>query len=302
MAELKKMSSKSRAQWRCSSCKLEDPRSLRSRSPGEPVGPAAALFQSPTLVSGSPQLSTPSVTASPQDTQKILSEILNLRKDFKLVYKELQELRAHSKFMEDQNAALNAKIAQMDANVKNFDSLEGRIVELERDVMRLKRENIEREQYARINNIEISGIPESKDENLNNIFQKLSSKIEADVMPSGIVSIQRVATWSRDPKEKSPSKIIVKFSNRLIKNSFLMAARKRRNVLTSELGLSGNGKIYINHHLTRENKILYKEVRELARLKQYKFVWVKDCRIYVRKIEKAPPILIQASSDLRKLA
>lgn len=55
------MSSKSIAQWRCSTCKLKDPRSLRSRSPMELGGVAAALFQSPTLVFGSPQLSTPSV-------------------------------------------------------------------------------------------------------------------------------------------------------------------------------------------------------------------------------------------------
>ncbi|KAJ8875349.1 hypothetical protein PR048_023244 [Dryococelus australis] len=58
--------------------------------------------------------------------------------------------------------------------------------------------------------------------------------------------------------------------------------------------------IYIKHHLTARNKVLHKQARDL-RSQGYKFVWVRDCNIYVSVNEDARVVHIKGESVIRLL-
>ncbi|KAL4721721.1 hypothetical protein ACJJTC_001702, partial [Scirpophaga incertulas] len=58
--------------------------------------------------------------------------------------------------------------------------------------------------------------------------------------------------------------------------------------------------IYINEHLTPYNKQLLKKCKEIAMKKEYKYVWTKNGRIYIRKNDTSPAIQIHEEEDLRK--
>lgn len=166
-----------------------------------------------------------------------------------------------------------------------------------------------KEQQCRMNNLEISGIPFSKSENLMNIMQVIFTKIGIPLCSSDIDHVHRVR---RFPPKKSVENsgqsqthipnIIVKFTQRQKKNDTLAAIRARRGLTTSDLNIDGPATpIFVNEHLTPSNKMLYSQTRKIGRECGYAYIWIKDCKIFVRKNEVSKPILISVEGDLGKI-
>lgn len=68
-----------------------------------------------------------------------------------------------------------------------------------------------------------------------------------------------------------------------------------------DLGFSGNSSIHFNEHLTSANKALLKRAKEVAKERNYTYVWVKNCSVMVRRSDTSPVIHISNVMDLNKI-
>ncbi|CAH2090658.1 unnamed protein product [Euphydryas editha] len=60
--------------------------------------------------------------------------------------------------------------------------------------------------------------------------------------------------------------------------------------------------VFIQEHLSPQNKALHAAVRIRAKEKGYKYVWVRSGKIFVRKSEDSGYLFIRNMVDLNKLA
>lgn len=163
------------------------------------------------------------------------------------------------------------------------------------------------DQLSRANNIELQGVPENKPENLITIVKQASKIITCPINDSDIHYCSRVA--KQNTNNSRPRSILVKFSSPRLRDTFLAATTtfNKKNSSdkfnTSHLGIGGDKKpIYIVEHLSPENKILHAATRKKSKELNYKFVWIRSGKIFVRKNEESNYIYIRNTDTLNKLS
>lgn len=197
---------------------------------------------------------------------------------------------------------------------KRVDECEALIKKVNYDYNLLKKDNVtlqsrfdtlqrhvdDTEQRARGLNVEIQNVTERKGENLLNIVSTLANKIGVTVPKEEITAVHRISHGVTT--KNRPKNIILKFSKQSFRDAFLAAARLKRGLTTDDIGISDAKRlIYIQEHLTLRNKILFKEARTRTKLKKWKFAWVKNMKIYVRKDVNEPALAICSDSDIQKI-
>lgn len=156
------------------------------------------------------------------------------------------------------------------------------------------------EQQARDCNIEIINLPDRRNENLTNIVMGIGTVIKQQILASDIVAVHRVP--HADQKDTRPKNVIVKLTTRTLRDNVIAASRSCKDLNTEKLGISGSPqKIFVNEHLTIQNKHLFRECRNRAKLHGYKFVWIKHGVILTRKTENSPVLAIRSDQDLVKI-
>lgn len=218
-------------------------------------------------------------------------------------------------------APLDALVADVEAlkesvagNIKHISEIDLRVSKLEKsanllpslkaDISRIDQGISDREQRSRLNNVEIKGVPFNKNENIFDIIQKIASHCKVHITESQFSFYSRVQSRSKDVEKP----IIACFVNRYVKDNFVAAVRACKGINASDLGYGNlSSKIYVNDHLTADNKMLLNKAKSLANEineageKKCKYVWVKHCRIYVRKNDNSELILIRGENDLKKI-
>lgn len=95
--------------------------------------------------------------------------------------------------------------------------------------------------------------------------------------------------------------IIVAFNCRYLKEEYIASVRKNKLRELSQLGISTAGNFYVNDHLTPANKILLNKAKTLTKEKGFKYIWVKHCKIMVKKSDTSPTFFIKNEKDLQKI-
>lgn len=229
----------------------------------------------------------------PKSSGKTQNRKLSSSEDSSDVMELLRELKKSVDFCCDKIHDFEAKLNKISDQIKLIEPLQA-----ECNLLKAKVENLE--QRSRINNVEIIGVPEKANENLVDIVSNIGKKVNCPVAEHEIDAVHRVTPFNFD--KNKPKHIILRFVSRLKKEKFLLNAKTLGNLTTSSIGFSNNNnKIYVNDHLSPNNKLLLKSTKDKAREKNYKYTWVKNCKIFVRKNETSPIILISRETDLYKL-
>ncbi|KAF9406251.1 hypothetical protein HW555_013310 [Spodoptera exigua] len=158
-----------------------------------------------------------------------------------------------------------------------------------------KRMNI-LEQHARSNNVEIQCIPEHPSENLINTVLQLGKVIKCDIKDTDIQLTTRIA--KKDANNKRPKSVLVKFTSPRVRDTFLAASLQfnknnpKSKLNSSHLGIANDKPvpIYVVEHLSPENKALHAATRVRAKELGYRFVWVRNGRIFIKKDENSTKI------------
>ncbi|XP_041972135.1 uncharacterized protein LOC121728094 [Aricia agestis] len=131
----------------------------------------------------------------------------------------------------------------------------------------LKSQLNEREQESLINDIQITGLPESSGENTEHIVGLVFKKVGIDVDHRDIVTVARKG--AKNPnivgEQPRPRPIVVRLARTTVKDSILRAARVRRGLDTTGILEGPSQRIYLNEYLTKFNRVLFYKAREESR-------------------------------------
>lgn len=200
---------------------------------------------------------------------------------------------------------LRVEIAEMRESLKMFNELcervkaeneglikENKLLKGENKVLAKRMSDLE--QYSRINNVEIRGVPLSEDENCLQVVQEIGNKVECPVTATDIDVVHRV------PAKNGTQHIIARFVSRTKKVEFASKARKAR-LTTADIGVQSKNEkpIFVNDHLTPERKRLFAQALSLKKEHGWKHLWTDNGAIKARKTDDSRVCRISGVEDLR---
>lgn len=195
------------------------------------------------------------------------------------------------------------KVVEQRINTKNLQCVDSA---LSAKVEELKAELNDRDQDLLHNDLEISCIPEKKGESLSHIVMTLAGKIGVNISDQDLVSVTRVGRapgydYDDTATTPKPRPIVVRVARRTIRDQLLQAARVRRGATTEGVDLPGPPRrFYVNERLTKTNRQLFRQARDLKHRFNWRYVWTKNGRIFVREHydKDSPRYLIRSEADL----
>ncbi|CAH2100410.1 unnamed protein product [Euphydryas editha] len=200
----------------------------------------------------------------------------------------------------DQYETLYKKVDAIESDYKSLKAINTDVGDLKTNINKLELDNNRREQWSRRSNLEIYGIPERKSENLLVLLKDIAQRIDFLLnIDCDLDFITRVAP--REKNLKKPKPIVVRFLARYKKDEFLSKAKKSK-MIASDLGFNNsNAQIFFNDHLTGANKSLLQRAKIIAKEHNFKYTWVKNCAIMVRRSDTSPVVHITNPIDLNKI-
>ncbi|CAN7937898.1 unnamed protein product [Ixodes hexagonus] len=183
-------------------------------------------------------------------------------------------------------------------------SLRSVVNEQSQTIEQLQEELNDSDQFSRLSNLEIHGLPHSPNEDLKSVVSELAGRLGlVDFQTRDIQMMHRLPSRRDVPpaaantsRSRHPA-ILIRFISATIRDQWLTAREKLRT-----LAATGSlPKLFFNENLTRKNRELFWMVREKARVKQYKFTWVKNGKLFAKKAETSSLVRIHRLADLEKI-
>lgn len=236
---------------------------------------------------------------------QLRTEVTDLRNNFTLFRKEFDEKSNTIDFLcecQDQQIAINTEFRQ---KLKKLESVNS---PLQNTVSELTLKVAQMEQHSRDCNIEVQCVPETRSENLLNIVDKLLHTVSCQLPDMSIQRIHRVPKLN--PNSDRPRTIVVKMVTPQARDTVLAAVMKfnkskkrtedKLNAL--HLGFANNKQpIYVSEHLTLANKKLHAAARATAKERGYEYVWIRNGRIFIRKNNESPSVVVRSEDFLKTL-
>ncbi|KAL0842376.1 hypothetical protein ABMA28_014497 [Loxostege sticticalis] len=231
------------------------------------------------------------------DLDSIKTKLTTIEVNQSQLFADMESMKSAINFQDNAQKEL---VKRVDRVCETSGTQGSDIARMQTQIRKLEFELNDQQQRDRAFNLELTGVPERPKEDLTAYYCSIVKYLDVPSSASDIVHITRVRPIN--PVPGRPKAIVLKLNSRPLRDSILSAARAKKGFQTSDIGIPGESKkIFVNEHLTPSNKLLHKNTREKARAAQFRFVWVRDGKIFARKNETSPTIRIMDSSDLRKI-
>lgn len=165
---------------------------------------------------------------------------------------------------------------------------------LQHEITEIKCKLNKAEQRGLNNNMIIHGVPYKAGENPEEIITKIGQSLQVPINQHKY-SVVRLGGESN---KNSPLRVI--FENIEMKNIFIRSP-KRFQLNTQQLGYQTNQKIFLNHDLTKINLDLLKKTQQFKKENNFKYAWVSNGSILLRKEENSKIVMIEKEEDLANL-
>ncbi|XP_046685024.1 uncharacterized protein LOC124370768 [Homalodisca vitripennis] len=154
-------------------------------------------------------------------------------------------MRKENEHLQEQNKKLNETVTDLRIRVRNL------------------------ERYTRKNNIEISGIPPTPNENSLNPLKDVGRAMGQELVEAQVSAVHRVPTYKAD---RTPS-IVVQFTGRMQRDAWITAFKKKKTLTASKINpiFPKQQAVYENEHLSPENKQLLGQLKKKCNEKNLKF-------------------------------
>lgn len=324
-----------RNSWKCAGCRNKEPKGNNSETPirsERPTTRAKAKISrvSPTAVgnnittgnkqpphSPARQASEHSEHTAEDDdiplTGKALRAIINQEVSSKLstILSEQKNLRELVDGFQQTISFLSERCDELksalEVKSEKIATLERKNIVLQESIQNLTKRVNNTEQHARANNIEVQCVPENKSENVINTVLSIGKAIKSNIKDADIAHCTRIA--KKDSDSNRPRSILVKFNTPRLRDAFLAAAirfnrsQPQNRLNTSHLGATADKAqpIYIVEHLSADNKSLHAAARTRAKELGFRFVWVRNGRIFMKKSEDSDRIIVDNAEKLKEL-
>lgn len=294
-AGYRRLGAERKATWKCAKCKLNSTPTISVST-----DPPSPLPVTPVRIMDSEESTGTSIDTllhEIRDVKSKVSGLPSLLEEVRDIKKEISDLKLSCEFNHVTLTDHANRISKLEIEVSQVQSMQDSLDAACNEISALKSNLADNDQRLRLNNIEIKGLPESKNENLFTIFEKICKTIGHEVSKSEINFISRVPVFNAKARS-----IIVGFNKRYIKEDFIASARLCKKLSPSAvLGIASDQRMFINDHLTPSNKHLLTSTKAFAKEKKYSYVWIKHCKIHIRKNDTSKVFVIGNVSDLNKL-
>jgi hypothetical protein len=166
--------------------------------------------------------------------------------------------------------------------------------ELSRDLWDTRQELCDLQQYSRINNIEITGIPVTDNEDIYLIMDSMAKALNLTYSRTDISIAHRIP---KTKNAKHPS-IIVCFISRTTRDAWLSAGRSLRLTTKKVNAALQEGDVFINEHLTPQNKYLLSYGKKFARMKNLDRAWFRNGKMWIKLHANDRPIRVWSPEDI----
>lgn len=160
------------------------------------------------------------------------------------------------------------------------------LAEINENYLRLKRVLNDWEQSDMMCDMEIGRVPEIKGENLVRLVITIGEYLGVRILEHHVEFAVRMGIrWYGEAQEPNRNRrIVVRLASSLLRDILLRAAYRQRIITTTDLGLPGAPqRIYFCERLTHMNRRLFRMVRNECRTQEWRYLWIKHGRIYIRK-------------------
>lgn len=245
-------------------------------------------------------------------TANFAEVFLSLSTEFNLLRQSASEMWNSLK---DRLDDLCDKISSYDSRLGMLEKLESENTVLKATVADLQYQLRSQAQASLSNEVEILGIDEFPAENPYHVVLTTAVKLGVELSEADLVHVSRVGPKrlreNSDTGCDAPNKttlqrpIAVAFVRRVKRDEFLKQAKVRRSLKSGDIVHQGSSKkVYINERLTSANRRLFRSARIVAKERGYKYCWVRNGNILIRKQDArtgSPAILIRSDDELKNL-
>jgi FtsZ-binding cell division protein ZapB len=269
---------KTRSAWRCKDCKPLSQSSVKSSSSGN--------------------------TAITKEFFKCVLEDFKREvfQELKTFRKEMGELKTSAQFLnetvETNNSLMNLLKDEFATLKKQNEQLLASNSAMKKEMGALQDRVRALEQYTRRNNVEVSGIPVTSGEKVVDIIKDVGVSLGVPIDEGDIAAAHRIPSYK---KENVPS-IVVQFQRRAVRDSWIAAFKNKRTLTASEVNrIFPSQKVWVNEHLSPENKLFLARLKKKCREIGFKYAWCRDGRFYARKSDGEKYHRIMNENDVEKL-
>lgn len=242
-----------------------------------------------------------------EDIMKNLADLFakqenKINENFNPTLKDIQatnrNIELSMTFLTEQNKELKEKIELLESQ-RREDSEYIAILENKIEDMQMS---------ARKPNLELKNVPRKDNETKEDLIEMvlcLSKTVGSDLVKRDIKDIYRV----HGKKGGTPNTpIIVETSSTIVKTDILKLCKafniKHKAKLCAKhagLRIHEDTPIFVSENLTSKGSRLYFLARDLVKSKKFKFCWTAYGKVYVRKEENSPVIIIKSESQCQGL-
>ena len=159
----------------------------------------------------------------------------------------------------------------------------------------------EMDNYLRLNNVELHGIPGASNENVDRIALGVLKIVEPSLVEGDIEMVKRLKSINnKDGSLRATNPILVKFKSREKRVAVISNRRKLAGVDFRRINLNTSS-VFINDNLSSFSKALFYKANLLKKEKNWKYLWTSNGNILLKKHESAQAVMIRDESDLEKL-
>lgn len=225
-----------------------------------------------------------------KELKPIKDELLEIKESMNFINNQYEDIKSENEDykrkiieLETQNKVLNATVNDLNNRVNQI------------------------EQHSRQNNVELQCVPEHINENLVSIVNELGKTVGCILKDGDILHCTRAAKLNRTSPR--PRSIIVQLASPKLRDMLLASTIKfnkgklPENKLNSTLlGVSGKPTpVYVAEHLSPTNKTLHAAARTKAKGIGFKYVWVRNGKIFMRRSDETDYVLVKNMDHLKNI-
>ncbi|XP_045450597.1 uncharacterized protein LOC123659425 [Melitaea cinxia] len=293
---------------KCSKCNTVHHKQCVNVSPNSKVGPkwhCKTCKRKPTYADNGetsgdvPRLAEPSSLS--EEIKLLRSEINSLRQDIMSV------ISSTNTELQNRLEVIEGRLSKLE----NQHPLENptQSVDINKTIERLQIRLNESEQENLLNDVEITCVYEEQGENATHTAMALIKKIGITIEERDIVSAQRTGVRQQHPGSREsegetsysrPRPLVVRLTRRYLRDEIIRAARVLRGADTDGVTTKPS-RFYVNERLSRENRKIFYLARQMGSKENWRYVWTRGGRVYVRREQGSRAHAIRTESDLPKI-
>lgn len=226
----------------------------------------------------------------------------NICEEVSITKSELNELKVKMNLDNSNNVVMESEIDLSKTTIEQTSFMKATIDEIYDEVHTTKQEINNIKQNNMCNDVVITGIPESVNENLLSVVNESLIQYHMSIKEADVKQIYRL----KNKCSGINAPVLMVFRDEKIKSLILQNQKKLGPILlrsfVDKIPESDFRKIIFKHRVTKENLQLLRETRKFGREMDYKYVWTyNNGNVFIKKTNDSCAISISSLKELELL-